>query len=478
MLLRFFIAMWLCSPILAQAQSADELTMYLKKFAQREGMAGASFGLSLRHVQSEEKAIEWCSEAYYTPASVQKLITTAAALDVLGPDFRFETRFWLLPPEAGAKPSLVIEAGGDPSLGSTWFGQTNPDKILREIHTWLLQNKVFQLEAIYADLGNFSSQGNPDYWAWADLGNYFGSPNSGLCYADNRTNLHFQSFAPGTPAKLLSVYPKVPNCRFESLVTAGTPGSGDEAWVFGAQNQENRIVRGTIPPNKNDFVVRASVPNPPLFALFQLQLGLQNKGLNCDFYSMLPPEVRYHERARLLGTWKSPPLHELVTVTNTFSNNLFAEQLLWALSPEKANERGGESGLEGLLHWITQQMPHTAGIFPVDGSGLSRLNGLSPDFLTRFLCLMSKKPWFERYYESLPLAGSRGTLSSFNSEGLKGNLRAKSGSMARVRAYAGYLITKSGKQYALAAIINHFDTESAQAQRELEALFQLLYETF
>lgn len=478
MLLRFFIAMWLCTPILVQAQSADELTMYLKKFAQREGMAGASFGLSLKHVQTEEMVLEWQSEVYYTPASVQKLITTAAAMDVLGPDFRFETQFWLLPGEVGAQPSLVIEAAGDPSLGSTWFGQTNPDKILREIHAWLLQNKVSRLEAIYADLGNFSTQGNPDTWVWADLGNYFGCPNSGLCFADNRTDLHFQSYAPGSPAKLLSVYPKIPDCRFESLVTSGPPGSGDEAWVFGAQNQENRIVRGSIPPNKNDFVVRASVPNPPLFALYQLQLGLQNKGISCGFYNILPSEVQYREKARLLGTWKSPPLYELVTVTNTFSNNLFAEQLLWALSPKNAKERGGKSGLEGLLQWIALQMPHRSGIYPVDGSGLSRLNGLSPDFLTRFLCRMSKKPWFERYYESLPLAGSRGTLSSFNSDGLKGNLRAKSGSMERVRAYAGYLTAKSGKQYALAAIINHFDTESAQARRELEALFQLLYETY
>lgn len=411
------------------------------------------WGVSVRDVSTGEELIRLNSTLSFTPASVQKVLTTAAAFSLLGPDFRFKTRFFLS--KSGYDTFLIVDGGWDPTLGSPLFKGYFPSDLMRELSAFLSSNKVDSLSGMYVLTHEKATDLIPDGWPWVDLGNYYGAPISKLAYNQNKVVLTFCTEAPGSSVTLISVEPPQTEVEWKHDITADSKNLGDRAFIYGGPYQLRREAKGGLPPFRDEFSVKGSVAQPQKSALEQLRLGLLAKGIKgLTKLGIAPQEIQLDSNSACL-VWNSPPLSSLSSYINHYSHNIMAEHLLVGIG-------NGDyaTGLGVVRNWL-KQIHNDPSLFYDDGSGLSRSNGISPALLTLYLNRFSQEPWGKSWIEGLPVSGGPGTLLNFSSPSLKSKFQGKSGSLTQVKTYAGYLKTKSGRTLAVALFVNRIPESAA-----------------
>ncbi len=174
----------------------------------------------------------------------------------------------------------------------------------------------------------------------------------------------------------------------------------------------------------------------------------------------------------------SPELSEIIKLTNFKSINLFAEHLYKQSQLKKANFISKNIDKNFIKNYWRNKGLNTKGMFIFDGSGLSRYNGITAKQLVYILRYMkTKSKYSDVFISSIPLAGKEGTVKGMcKNTSAENNLRAKSGSLRNVRAYAGYVKTKSGRDLAFAIITNNFTCSSSKARKKLEKVLISLAE--
>lgn len=413
------------------------------------------------------------------PASVLKLVTTATAMRLLGSDFRFKTRFGYIGKidhKTGTlKGDLIIKGGADPAFYSEYF----PMDYLGVFESWAYQLKQLGIKQvdgnIISDASALDDTAIPGGWIWEDMGNYYGAGVYGLTFADNMYRIHFQSPAEaGKPTSIIDIQPKTPGFTLDNRVISSDENS-DQSYVYGAPYAQQQMVMGSIPKGKNDFVVKGAMPNPPLEAADSLRkvinkLGIEITGeakasftgVNGDFHQMAVQE--------------SPTLQNIIDVTNHESVNLFAEHLLREIGRKVSGKPTLEEGLKALKSYWMDRGIDLQGFYQTDGSGLSRSNAICTKTLVEVMLNMYRVPGDEIFFDSLPLAGEDGTLQYFfQGTPLDGKLRAKTGSMERVRSFAGEFTNRNGHQLFFAVIVNNFSGSSYKMGKQLEPWLLTFY---
>jgi len=460
------------------AQSAP-FVQAIERFVQDAALQGATVGFSLIDMETGNEVAAYQSDRVVTPASVLKLWTTAAGLHYLGADFKFKTELLHNGQiENGVlKGDLILKGYGDPSLGSKYNKQGGRDKLLQILLAQVKQAGIQAIEGNIIGDGSFlSTPAESPQWTWIDLGNYYGGGAWGLNFSDNEYELTFrqQSTLRAIPP-IAKIEPSVPGMTIINEVTSAGASSGDNAYIYGAPYQLQRVVRGTIPIGKGLFTIKGSLPDPPKFAAHQLKIALEGVGVKVSGEALSHREVTVQTAKpsdrKFIFEYKSPPLSELIVVINKRSNNTYAEALFRYIGQLK--EVGGDlfqSGVE-MKSWLKLQGTDTSGQYIVDGSGLSRHNGLTARGMAQSLYSMSKETYFDTFYASLPAPGEVGTLKNmFSNMPAMSSLKAKSGTLARVKSFAGYLDHPSGKRYAFVIVCNQFGGKSADVSRKIETL--------
>lgn len=436
-------------------------------------MANAGIGMAISDSGTGEILLRSEPQLSLVPASVLKIVTTATALEVFGPYFRFKT---VLSYSGEIRNDtlfgdLRIIGGGDPTLGSHYFPENNH---FLEEWTQAIEHRHIKMIVgnLIADAGIYESQTIPDTWVWEDIGNYFGAGASGISVYDNLYEIHLSSGNTiGQPTKVSGINPEIPNLELQNEVISSDINR-DLAYVFGSPLDNKRIIRGTIPKNKSDFVVKGSVPNPAALLANEFRKKLATHGIE------ISGETSFEKTSpsgNVLFVNQSPPLKEIIKVTNHESVNLFAEHLLKHLAFQEHGLGTTKGGCKFISQFWKEKGMDPAGFFTTDGSGLSRFNAITASQLVYILNYMRLKSKYAGYfYESLASPGN-GTLTVFNSEYFPDHcLRAKSGSMTRVRCYAGYLTTNSGRQLSFVVMLNNFSCSQTEAIRKIEeALIEL-----
>ena len=434
------------------------------------GLANASIGITVSDNKTNEMLIESKPQLSLVPASILKTITTATALEVFGPDFRFQTTLSY----SGTVRNdtligdLQIIGGGDPTLGSEYFPESKPFleewvKALQEKHIKVITGNLILDATIY------ESQTIPNTWIWEDIGNYFGAGASGISVFDNIYKIHLKSEdVSGKPTKVTGINPEVPNLELTNEVLSSDSKS-DQAYVFGSPEDNKRAIRGTIPKNQSDFVVKASVPNPAALLASEFRKILSGNGISVSGVNKY--EKVKNGSSNQLSVIQSPPLRDIIRVTNHESVNLFAEHFLKHLAFQKTGLGTTEDGCKFIIQFWKDKGLDMTGFFMNDGSGLSRFNAITASQIVSVLNYMkTKSAYADDFYQSLPAAGG-GTLSKFSPQDFPNEcLRAKSGSMTRVRCYAGYLTTVSGRQLSFAIMLNNFSCSQSESFRKIEEL--------
>jgi D-alanyl-D-alanine carboxypeptidase/D-alanyl-D-alanine-endopeptidase (penicillin-binding protein 4) len=192
--------------------------------------------------------------------------------------------------------------------------------------------------------------------------------------------------------------------------------------------------------------------------------------------------VTKYEKAKVdssgqLSVIQSPPLRDIIRVTNYESVNLFAEHILKHIAFQKIGLGTTKDGSKFVVQFWKEKGLEMSVFFMNEGSGLSRFNAITASQMGFILNYMKTKSKYSGdFYESLATVG-KGTLTVFRNENFPDEcLRAKSGSMTRVRCYAGYLTTISGSELSFTIMLNNFSCSQTEAIRRIEELLVQLRE--
>jgi D-alanyl-D-alanine carboxypeptidase/D-alanyl-D-alanine-endopeptidase (penicillin-binding protein 4) len=248
--------------------------------------------------------------------------------------------------------------------------------------------------------------------------------------------------------------------------------------VFLSPYGKNGWIAGSIPAEREDFVLKASISDPPLFIAQLLEKNLKEKGIKTDFEAStirLLPELQ-SDKIKVVSEIISPPLDSVIAVLNRESINLYAESLLKELGKKFKGEGSTEAGTEVVLEFLEKAGIKTDGMFILDGSGLSVQDAVNSREIVMLLLYMKKSgKHFGDYYNSLPDAGKEGTLKNcFKDPVFDSRLKAKSGTLLRVKSYAGYFTALSGKEMIFSIIVNNF---SGSPSRIVSFIEEIIKET-
>jgi D-alanyl-D-alanine carboxypeptidase/D-alanyl-D-alanine-endopeptidase (penicillin-binding protein 4) len=426
-------------------------------------MGNASVSFCLIDSDSGRTVFEYNPEKSLIPASVMKLITTAAALELLGPDYTFKTVVGYtgeLNKRSGRLfGDIIIKGGGDPALGSKNF----EEHYAGFADNWIAKIMNLGIKKIngrvITDDSYFDYQPVPAKWLWEDAGNYYGAGAYGLSVFDNTYEVHFKTSSDSLIQIITGISPE--ECRFEfsnRLVAAGT---ADEGYVFAAPYSTSGWLAGYIPANLDDYVLKASIADPPLIMARVIDQKLRAAGITISGYPTTTRLLQSDIASEFYPVTEiiSPPLKDIIEILNHKSVNLYAEHLIKELGKVFKNKGSTQAGVEVIHEFLRKSGLNTNGMFIEDGSGLSPLDALNAGNLVRLLSYMQKNgKYYSEYYSSLPEPGKEGTLKNYFLDPVFDSLLvAKSGSMTRVKSYAGYLTTLSGKKMIFSIIVNNFN---------------------
>ncbi|MDR0749026.1 MAG: D-alanyl-D-alanine carboxypeptidase/D-alanyl-D-alanine-endopeptidase [Tannerellaceae bacterium] len=482
----------LCLCLLPALAAQDQPVKQLLKIGT---MRGASFSLMVKDVGSGEALYEYDADRELTPASVLKLVTSAAALELLGEDYRYETAL-----EYDGKivngtleGNLYIRGSGDPTLGSSHFAENRsgytPDRntFMPQWIQAVAKAGIRRIAgAVIADESIFDTEGISMKWVHEDMGSYYGAGSYGISVFDNLYRLYLNTGVAGSTPEIVETAPAMPAIHFHNYLKAASVKT-DSCYIVGAPFANDRYLYGVIPAGKERFPIRGDIPDPALFLAQYTSDCLRKEGIDVEgtptCYRILSAGNNWPtgERKALLTTC-SPTLREIVRIVNERSHNLFADALLKTLGLQYKGKPGEVissmgKGVEVVKAYWRERGLDVSSLRMYDGSGLAAADKVTASFVCRLLCYMmgsqARQP--DAFLASLPKAGLEGSAANFlKGSPLQGKALLKSGGMSGVRSFAGY-VTKDGRQYAVAVFVNNYSGESRLMLRNLEKLFVSLF---
>jgi D-alanyl-D-alanine carboxypeptidase/D-alanyl-D-alanine-endopeptidase (penicillin-binding protein 4) len=468
----------------------NKISNILNSLKDDTALIHSSWGFCLINDASGKTVLERDSKKSLQPASTMKVLTTGAALSILGSDFTFNTRLGYTGKLSGLgilNGDIYIKGGGDPTLGFNRIPGVKDENAL--LKSWLAAATRAGLRSLHgrviADATYFEKAMQPNAWAWDDIANYFGAGPCGLSFHENQYTLFLkQGKKAGDSTKALYTNPRLLGLEaFQNEIVAGPPGSGDNGYIYGGPYTFRRDLRGTIPPGDSIFGIKGSLPDPALQLAYMFQ-NIMPYDVNwggaklATTYSLkemntLPDTSHIHS----LLVEKSPPLKTILLYTNTLSINLYAETLLKQIGKTKNGIGSTEAGLSALKAFWKSKGLDLGGMFVLDGSGLSRYDAVTAEQLASAMHIMRREAVFPDFYASLPVAGHTGSLSGIGKgTPAEGNIHAKSGYMSRVRSYAGYVRNKSGQDMSFCFMINNYSESAYSVKMKIEKLLVALAE--
>ncbi|MFO1320520.1 MAG: D-alanyl-D-alanine carboxypeptidase/D-alanyl-D-alanine-endopeptidase [Burkholderiales bacterium] len=457
--MKFFCLLFaLCWSCLSLYASAAPIPEPVARALRQSGIPAAAFGAI---VMSPEGRVLWQHNAAtpLNPASVMKVVTTAAALDILGPAYTWRTDVLVTGPirDGRLAGDLVIRGGGNPRLTmeSLWL-------LLRDV----MARGVRHIDGdVVLDRGAFQVDE-------VDPGQFDGQPTRPYNVGPDALLMHWWSvrlvFVPDTEHRSVAILPEppLPEVRIVNQLTLGD-GPCD-AWPDTPEADPANATltfRGTFAASCGERD-RSFVVLPPLgyarslFDHLWRELGGTRAG-----------NVRYGSTpsmARPLTGADSPTLAEVVRDINKNSNNVMARHLLLTMGASAGQPATLPAGRAAIMRWLAERQGDDAAATVLEnGSGLSRIERITPGVLAGVLATAWNGPYGPELASSLPVPGVDGTLKrKYKDAPIAGRAHLKSGYLENVRAIAGYVHGPDGRTLIVVGIVNHDRAREAAAVPE------------
>ena len=430
----------------------------VQEFVQADILEYGNFSFYAIDLNSGKNIANYKGKVPLIPASVMKIVTSATAYEVLGEDFKLETKLLYqgkISDKGVLNGDLFIQGGGDPTLGSDGIAKKQ-DEFLKE---WILAVKEAGIKEVKGDIvvldDLFGYEGISGKWLWEDMGTDYAPITNGVSIFDNLYKIYLKS--DNEKVIVEKTIPNIKELTFDNEVTVSEDGKKD-IYVRGIPFDNNRILRGIMPKNTT-VVVNSGIPDPGMFLGEYFKENLIKDGVKVSgkvVTSRISDKKLKH--GEILAVTQSAPLSEILKVLLTRSDNHYAEHIFEILKLKNID----------ITEFWKNKGINVDALVIYDGSGLSCADRLSTKFLTEVLMYMDKTN--SGFIDLLPIAGKEGTVAKFLVETpLAGNAKIKSGSMSGVQSYAGY-IDKDGKKIAFAIVVNHWNGTRQQLRGEMEKL--------
>jgi len=439
----FFFAMLFLSFATPEVSSSlsrtdkREILSFISSSAKKNG----TLGIVVRAADTGETVFRYNSEKSFIPASNNKILSSVAALSLLGKDFRFRTEFYLGGGIHGnvAHGGLYVKGFGDPTI----------DLEKLELIAGRIKNLgVSRIDGgILLDGSYFDETYYGEGWDPEWVGEAFCPPVAAISFNYNSAKIKVSASRAGMPA-YVSAEPKEFPFAIKSRVLTSRRRSGVMA-EFGSRNQIR--LSGYVSSRRKRETLEMSVPDPFFYFGEMLRATLEKKGVRVDGRVR---RARVPKWAGAVFTHYSEPLGVVIREYNKESVNIIGESLVKVLGARFMKEPGSWKTGTYVIRDYLAGVGVSGDVSVVDGSGLSRMNRVSPGDLAEVLLRAYKNPEISKeFLESLPVAGVDGTLEKRFYE-LKGRVYAKTGYLEGARSLSGYVFARDGRTYVFSIISN------------------------
>ena len=439
----FFFAMlflFFATPEVSSSLSRTDKREILS-FISSSSKKNGTLGIVVRAADTGETVFRYNSEKSFIPASNNKILSSVAALSLLGKDFRFRTEFYLGGGIHGnvAHGGLYVKGFGDPTIDLEKL-----ELIAKRIKN-LGVNRIdggILLDGSYFDETYYGEGWDPEW-----VGEAFCPPVAAISFNYNSAKIKVSASRAGMPA-YVSAEPKEFPFAIKSRVLTSRRRSGVMA-EFGSRNQIR--LSGYVSSRRKRETLEMSVPDPFFYFGEMLRATLEKKGVRVDGRVR---RARVPKWAGAVFTHYSEPLGVVIREYNKESVNIIGESLVKVLGARFMKEPGSWKTGTYVIRDYLAGVGVSGDVSVVDGSGLSRMNRVSPGDLAEVLLRAYKNPEISKeFLESLPVAGVDGTLEKRFYE-LKGRVYAKTGYLEGARSLSGYVFARDGRTYVFSIISN------------------------
>jgi serine-type D-Ala-D-Ala carboxypeptidase/endopeptidase (penicillin-binding protein 4) len=450
------------------------------------------WGLLIADAETGKVLYEKNADDYFVPASNMKLFTTALALAKLGPDYRFRTTLethGTLSADGKLSGDLYLVGRGDPNLSNRKFPYEGkeefdgaPEKVLAELAASLAAKGVKEVKGdVIGDDSYFPREAYPDGWEIGDMVWEYGAAISAIVVDDNTVQLTLTPGARLSEPVQATLEPATPDFAVQNDAVTSAADVKSDLTLSREPGSKLVIVRGTLPAGSTPRKLTLALHEPAEHAAMLLIRQLAAAGIKVDgtSHAMHLPDIDSTVPRSVLAEHVSIPLGQSVKLVNKISQNLHTEMLLRATVRQV-----GMWNTPDDLAKFPADFYAVAGIAPgdvvqTDGSGLSRHDLVTPRALVAVLHYARTQPWFQPYYDSLPIAGVDGTLQDrMKNTVAAGRIHAKTGSVEHVRTRSGYAETPGGRRLIFAFLGNNQGGKNHEAGDALDGLCVAMLEEF
>ena len=452
----------------------SELQQKLENVFSDPAFYNAHWGVAIQSLKTGEYIYLRNANKGFMPASNMKLFTTAAALIKLGPDFKLRTEVYAtgeIDDQGVLNGDLVVRGMGDPALSGRYYDgnmtfvfQTWADSLrnagIRKISGRIIGDDTF-----------FDDELLGEAWSWDYQSDYYAAQISALTFNDNCVDIIFTPGDSVGDSTSFRLQPPTDYMTLENRVTTAGKIQGTNIRLDRQRGGNHVVCTGTLNKNENQHTEWVTVENPTRYTVAVLQSVLEKNGITTgEVYDIDElPEFEY-DKSQRVALHYAPPMHEIIKTVNKVSQNLFAELLLRVIGKEYAGKGNADSGEQVAKELFSGMGIHPDQVFMADGSGLTRVDMVSPMSVITLLRSMRQHTFGNYYYDSLPIAGVDGTISKrMQGTAAENNVRAKTGYINRVRALSGYVTTRDEEELVFSMIVNNYTvpTSLCNAKQDL-----------
>jgi len=450
----------------------------------------AFWGIDVADLATGKALYRLNADHFFVPASNTKLFTTALALSRLGPAFTFQTRVLAdaAPDGEGRIAGLRLVGGGDPNLS----GRALPYRMnapkgdpLTAIEDLAAQVAAAGVKRVAGDIVGddtwYAWQPYAAGWGLEDPESDDGPPISALTVNDNIFTLNVNPGQRAGDSAVLSLVPAIEFFRIDNRVVTTAAGGERRIRYSRLPGSYDLHLWGEMPVRAKEIDLLMAVEDPARYAAMALRAALEERGIAVEGEAVSrhawPGETVVAPDGIELARRISAPLIEDLRVTDKVSQNLHAELALRAVAKARQGVGSFEAGREEMKTFLAE-----LGIAPEsynfnDGSGLARLNLVTPAAVLKLLRFMYGGPQREDWLSMLPVGGKDGTLSNrFGDSPGAGRVFAKTGSLSHVSALSGYIHRKDGRWAVFSILVNNYNAPAAEVRGVMDRICNLVVE--
>ncbi len=478
----------------AAPPSPASLAERIQKITDRPEFRHAMFGIEFYSLDTGRPIYKLNADKFFTPASTTKLLTEGTILELLGADYRFQTRIYrtgTVSADGVLHGDLVLVASGDPNLSGrikqdgtlafenqdhSYAGSPDtravpgdPLAVIRALAKQIAARGIKQIDGrVLVDAALFP-EGQRELGTRVVI--------SPICVNDNIVDVTLAPGAkPGDPVAM-RVSPETAYVQFVNRATTGAGDTDPEIRfandVAGPDGTHTVTITGSMPAGKPSILFAYAVPSPTRFAEVVLSEALVAESVALkmiasaprpDFFSLAASYTPQSQVAEHI----SPPLSEAVKVTLKVSQNLHASMAPYILGAVLAKKREDieQAGFNLEQEFLSKAGLDVSGASQADGAGGAPGAFYTPDFMVHYLAFMAKQKDYEVFFNGLPILGRDGTLWNIQTQSAAaGHVHAKTGTFGAYDALnrrrivtgkglAGYMTTPDGRHLAFAIYAN------------------------